>query len=110
MKPINEMTLGEIQESLKFLGDNNNNIPFEVIQKACYDYASRIHDLTRWIPVEELLPTEKDANDIGYVLWWRTDSIHLPDAGQWDLHTAYGYDPSIAYYTHWRRIDKPEGV
>ena len=69
-----------------------------------------LHNLTRWIPVEERLPTEEDADECGYILWWRTDSINLPDAGQWDLHTEYANAPSITHYTHWKRIDKPEGV
>lgn len=60
MKPINEMTLLELQESLRWTGDN-----FEYLQKACYDYAdrisvyaNRINELNRWVPVEERLPAE----------------------------------------------------
>ena len=88
MKPINEMNLAELAEFF----DDDERIAIRLRE---------LHSLTRWIPVEERLPTEKDGDEKGYVLWWRTDTIHLPDAGEWNLHTEYAHDPNIAYYTHW---------
>ena len=102
MNPINEMTIQECIEILKS-ADGDSFVGMRLNIAAIAD---RIHELTRWIPVGERLPTEADADENDRVLWWRTDSI-LPDAGQWDLHSKYANAPDIINYTHWKRIDKP---
>ena len=71
MKPIEEMNLAECLEEVELLN-------------GVYEYdgptrlALRINELTRWIPVEERLPTEEDVmntnDDIhsymnGLLLW-----------------------------------------
>ena len=102
MKPINEMTLLEIRDSLKWLGDNNNNVPFDHIQKACYDYADRIYDLTRWITVSERMPTEEDADEDGFIDCYGK-------YGRFPMRLCHidNLDIGSKTFTHWRRIDKP---
>jgi hypothetical protein len=55
-----------------------------------------IHNLTRWIPVSERMPTKEDGKYLHVF-----DGFGLPFAimrTSWD-----NYEP-----THWKRIDKPE--
>jgi hypothetical protein len=104
MKPINEMTLSELQESLRWMGDNNNNIPFEYIQKACYDCANRINELTSWIPVSERIPTVQDGDtgdETGCVIVW-VEPYKIPRIVNWKTVTD---DPK---YSHWKHIVPPE--
>jgi hypothetical protein len=72
------------------------------------DVADRIHDLTRWIPVEERMPTEADYSEAG--------QIHLWDA---EFGICRVYHKDIAHdflkripleFTHWKRITPPEGA
>ena len=103
MKPINEMTLAECLEALR------------TVEKFDYDFyktqlrnnllADRIHDLTRWIPVQERLPTFEDAD--------KQDGC----VDVWSSFEGVGFRKNLEYQlvkhtrcTHWRRIDKPEGV
>jgi hypothetical protein len=90
MKPINEMSLAECLADIRkgnYLGR--------------YELADRIHDLTRWIPVSERLPDMEDGEIFtGKVMWTN----------------KYGYvgqktgNKLVELVTHWRHIDKPEGV
>jgi len=70
--------------------------------------ADRIHDLTRWIPVSERMPTEGDYSEAG--------QIHLWDA---EFGICRVYHKDIAHdflkripleFTHWQRITSPEGA
>jgi len=82
------------------------------------DVADRIHDLTRWIPVSERMPTKEDLGnevfrvwingtderacfDCGKLLVWENDPYNAGwceyDSGNWK--TAF---------THWQRITPPE--
>jgi hypothetical protein len=59
----------------------------------------------RWIPVEERLPTEEDADENGRVLWYFKDQYQqtlMRDMPRWKM--------SYERVTHWRRSDNPEGI
>ena len=70
-----------------------------------------IHEKTRWISVEERLPTREDADVNRYVLVSAikiTTGDRINDTWLW---SEVSLDGGIAYKpTHWKRIDKPEGV
>jgi hypothetical protein len=100
MKPINEYTLQECLEEVKFL-------EAEFWEYGCDDapLASRIHELTRWIPVEERLPTFEDAD--------KQDGC----VDVWSSFEGVGFRKKLEYQlvkhtrcTHWQRINRPEGV
>jgi hypothetical protein len=111
MKPIDQMTLTEVLGHLRF-----SNFYDELsVENTCNmqaDVADRIHDLTRWIPVSERMPTEEDAHN-GQVLVkeenWTTDHAYSiayykniePDVPE--------RQPSEWYVTYWKRITPPEG-
>jgi hypothetical protein len=93
MKDIKDMNLAE-------LADLN---PFYLSEKDWRNTQSRLrdlHDLTRWIPVSERLPTEADADKYGEVMWLYRK--HGAGIGGWDE-----YRDSV--FTHWKRINPPEG-
>jgi hypothetical protein len=73
MKPIDQMTLAECLNELRARPRYNRLL------------ADRIHDLTRWIPVSERMPTGAD----GLVRCWYKEN-------SWE-------------FTHWQRITPPEG-
>jgi hypothetical protein len=100
MKPIDQMTLPECIEAL---GIDFDDTSVRVDLSRINLIADRIHDITRWIPVEERYPTEKDADRHGYVLWWSEDEVALPVAHYWDFTGVPKY-----LFTHWRRITPPE--
>jgi hypothetical protein len=90
MKEISEYTLKECLEEVEMLhGGYGYRDPEKL--------ADRIHELTRWIPVSERMPTEEDAYK-GQVL-----ALFESEAETWpfgDLTNA----------TSWKRINPPEGV
>jgi hypothetical protein len=130
MKPINEMSLAECIDALEEITNQAYSTAYsrghEDTVDGGYVYvlpidsdsyfrddaiefwkplASRIHDLTRWIPVEERLPTEADADENGRVLWYFKDQYQqtlMRDMPRWKM--------SYERVTHWRRSDNPEGV
>ena len=124
MKPIDEMTLAECIDALEEITNQAYSTAYsrghEDTVDGGYVYvlpidsdsyfrddaiefwkplASRIHDLTRWIPVEERLPTEEDADERGNVLWLFWGEHY--ESRYWNLRGNYGM-------THWRRIDTPD--
>ena len=75
MKPINEMNLAELMELYdRYWGADD--ISYRIRE---------LHELTRWIPVEERFPTTEDAKGAECIVW--------SNDGR-----------------YWRRIDNPEGV
>jgi hypothetical protein len=110
MKPINEWTLTECVDALRI---RTGELTDEEIASIAY----RIHELTRWIPVEERLPTEEDGVirciDGQYA---ESEFTAKFDKGFLKRWTIGGFDNMGWYkvdsweYTHWRRIDTPEGV
>jgi hypothetical protein len=92
MKEISEYTLKECLEEVEML---HGGYGFRDPEKL----ADRIHELTRWIPVSERMPTEEDSLclwvDIEYFIYyisWARDGKPNPKC------------------THWKRITPPEGV
>jgi hypothetical protein len=100
MKPINEMTLAECLDFIRFELKYFDHPNLDTV--GIEESAERIHDLTRWIPVEERMPTEEDGDEHGYVQWWSEDEVAIPVAHYWDFTGVPKY-----MFTHWRRIDKP---
>jgi hypothetical protein len=60
-----------------------------------------LHDLTRWIPVSERMPTEEDSYQ-GRVLWLQEEYSIMVG--------GYTLPRSFTRATRWQRITPPEGV
>ena len=102
MKPIEQMTLAECLERLK-----TANVWGDLVH-----ISNRIHDITRWIPVSERMPTEN-----GYYRIWDISEVQaLFKDGEWIGERCI---PSDSPYlqskfreklspTHWQRITPPE--
>ena len=63
MKPIDEMTLAEClallrKERMRIVMENGKVYHGMVDHQHRIEIADRIHDLTRWIPVEERMPDD----------------------------------------------------
>jgi hypothetical protein len=124
MKPIDEMTLAECIDALEEITNQAYSTAYsrghEDTVDGGYVYvlpidsdsyfrddaiefwkplASRIHDLTRWIPVEERFP---DAEHETFVLAFF-------GSGRIDIVHCSAVELGIGV-TYWRRMDKPEGV
>jgi hypothetical protein len=96
MKPINEYTLQDCLNSI---------LKADMILHR-HELANRIRELTRWIPVEERLPTEADADQHGYVLVRDADNESSGETYhsmvQWDNVGKFEHFYTI---TNWKRID-----
>ena len=103
MKDIKDMNLRECIESLRDEYNYARGYYDSVDGVKLCQLADRIHDLTRWIPVEERLPTESDAQENGYVEFW--DARH-----RLSYYYKYNFIPQHyePYFTHWKRITPPE--
>ena len=95
MKPINEMTLTEVVETIRIAHQIDSLLDEPIpLGEILRQLSERVHDLTRWIPVSERMP---DIGQWVYV-WLSDDSADI-------AHESYiGQDSDI---THWRRIDTP---
>ena len=100
MKDIDKMNLAELADAIWTMDIENWHVRDKLVPRL-----RAIHDLTRWIPVEERYPTEKDADRHGYVLWWSEDEVALPVAHYWDFTGVPKY-----HFTHWQRITPPEAT
>jgi hypothetical protein len=124
MKPINEMSQDEkwkhiettwtLQECLDGLDDmsvitDGYEPDYPTIEAITY----RIRELTRWIPVEERMPTEEDVMNTnadihsymnGLVLW-----LVAHESGRLDYVLSKWYMPPSTYnkLLAWRRINTP---
>jgi hypothetical protein len=104
MKDIEDMNLAELANKLCDLHEGDT-----VGMLRIADRMDKIHDLTRWISVEERLPTREDADAEGYV-WVSAIQITMGDRANdsW-LWSEVSLDGGIAYKpTHWKRITPPE--
>jgi hypothetical protein len=102
MKDIKNMNLAELADQI----ERKLDVPMgeDLVQ---YDIADRlyaIHDLTRWIPVSERMPTEKDGYKSKYVT--QRTVLVMEKWGDISVVTI----GLAKHFTHWKRIDKPEGV
>jgi hypothetical protein len=93
MKPIDQMTLAECLDALREMNHIQFDIGYDV------DIADRIHDLTRWIPVSERMPTEEDADWNGEVIAYSPDPAITVSASS---------VPMSHHFTHWKRLTPPE--
>jgi hypothetical protein len=96
---IPHMNISEVSD---YISDSTDTP--SLIRKA----ASRLrelHDLTRWIPVSEGLPTEEDGGECMRVLIRYNDgdmdSIFVNDVSQFTTGSEF-------WITHWKRITPPE--
>ena len=60
-----------------------------------------IHEETRWVPVSERTPTKEDGNTV---------LVKSGEVADWYRVVWYGYANKHNGYTHWKRIQAPEGV
>ena len=108
MKPIEQMNLAELADDIDafverfpYFGRITNRL-------------RKLHDLTRWIPVDERMPTEEDVMKTdddthsymnGLVLWYVEDKT-----GSRYYHFSKWYLPPKSYYKliSWKRIIPPE--
>jgi hypothetical protein len=93
MKEISEYTLKECLEEIEML---HGGYGFRDPEKL----ADRIHELTRWISVEERMPTQEDKD----VLAWYATEYPFAVLVNW-----YEFPMNNRSVTHWQRITSPEG-
>jgi hypothetical protein len=99
MKDIDKMNLAELANKLCDLREGDTVGLLRIA-----DRMDKLHELTRWIPGSERLPTESDAQENGYVEFWNT---------KYAMSYYYKYDSLRELYdelelTHWRKITPPE--
>jgi hypothetical protein len=90
MKPIEQMNIAELSDKLCDLHEGDTVGRLRIATRM-----DKLHDLTRWIPVSERMPTEEDGKYIHVF-----DGFGLPFTimrKSWD-----NYEP-----THWQRITRP---
>jgi len=132
MKDIKDMNLAECLDRLRELPDGTCQDQFDMrdlpwIWDVAEELANRIDTLLfeqaqrhdawvdalenkinsleakhRWIPVEERLPTEADADEYGEVMWlYRKEGAVI---------AGWGVYRDSVYVTHWQRITPPEAT
>jgi hypothetical protein len=108
MKVIKDMNLEELANNLT-----------DLIQWKVQERLRELHDLTRWISVLEQMP-EKGDHVLVYGICcnelYDDDTEMSVDAVSWGS-VDHSYCTGTCYYgvwykniTHWKPIDKPEGV
>lgn len=116
MKPINEMSLSECLESFFECLEAQRDGEWqwtgirELTAIRLSQLSDRIHDLTRWIPISERMPTKEDADESGYVLVHGTRRLFLnvrQETNMWYWDAVTGAPIGSTTLTHWRRIDTP---
>jgi hypothetical protein len=108
MKPIKDMNLSECINRLRELPDGTIEDQFDMrdlpwIFDVAEELADRIHDLTRWISVEERLPTQEDGYKSKYVT--QRTVLVMEKWGDISVVTI----GLAKHFTHWKRITSPEG-
>jgi hypothetical protein len=103
--PISEWTLKECINALKRMDADLLEYGYAIY------IADRIHDLTRWIPVSERMPTEEDLDEHGNVLASEVERESPNRRYQFMVKgDTIGSTDYFYTITHWRRITPPEGV
>jgi hypothetical protein len=103
LQSLEEFTL------LKDIDTGNFEPTYDSMKKNAVELADRIHDLTRWIPVSERMPTEGERVlmmmqtglfAVGYVL-----------NGEWTIDVGTRFPAYYGYtVTHWQRITPAEAT
>jgi hypothetical protein len=94
MKSINQMNAKEMADYF----DKVYTVSGAQLED-CADRLRELHDLTRWIPVSERMPTEDDSYK-GRVLWKDNDGF-VTTLNYKLKHEHY-------YFPYWKRITPPE--
>jgi hypothetical protein len=97
MKDIKDMNLAEAIKALRDVDVITRG--YQCNYDAIVELADRIHDLTRWIPVSERMPTEEDRD----VLAWYATKYPFATLVNW-----YEFPLNNNSVTHWKRITPPE--
>ena len=102
MKDIKDMNLRELANKLCDLHEGDTVGLLRIA-----DRMDKLHDLTRWIPVSERMPTKEDGDSMGLVFVWHDTSSPLLKGHGYVAH--YHWVPaSDEGITHWKRITPPE--
>lgn len=119
MKAIKDMNLAECIDRLRELpngtvDDANVAVMFPGVPwifDVAEELAGRIHELTRWIPVSERLPTKADANFHDEVMV-SLDPMSLVNSpfGMMGIETVEYTDVCPRKHTHWKRTTEPEDL
>jgi len=99
MKDIEDMNLSE-------LADDLTTLPSCSVRPYVLDTIDRLrvlHELTRWIPVSERMPTEADGYKSKYVT--QRTVLVMEKWGDISVVTI----GLAKHFTHWKRITPPEG-
>jgi hypothetical protein len=114
MKEIDQMTLPECIEALQSLEeftllkdiDTGNFEPtYDSMKQNAVELADRIHDLTRWVPVSERMPTGADCTKIKYAQ--HLNVLAMDVFGDVRV-TNYSLVTESHGYKAWQRITPPE--
>jgi hypothetical protein len=112
MKDTKDMNLEELADKVFNLEYCVNGCVREIS-----DRLRELHELTRWIPVEERMPTEEDLHSDGTFRIWLNGGdglacIHHNKIYVWDNDGFVDYDETNfrVAFTHWQRITPPEGA
>jgi hypothetical protein len=99
MKPVKDMSLRELVEEVNFYSQRFPHLALVA------DKLYELHDLTRWIPVSERMPTQEDGGEWRRVLIRYNDgdidSIFVGNVSQFTTGSEF-------WITHWQRITPPE--
>jgi hypothetical protein len=93
MKDIRHMNLAELANALQ-------RYEFDMLNDQVAIRLRELHDLTRWIPVSERMPTDDDADQFGEVLG--------TNDGAYAVVLRYYDFIAREDITHWQRITPPE--
>ena len=91
MKPIDQMTLPELADAIWTMDIENWHVRDKLVPRL-----RAIHNLTRWIPVSERTPTEKDGPSV---------LVKSGEVTGWYRVVPYMYANSFNGYSHWKRVE-----
>jgi hypothetical protein len=97
MKDPKDMNLEELADEVFNLEYCVNGCVREISDRLC-----ELHDLTRWIPVSERMPTEEDGYKSKYVT--QRTVLVMEKWGDISVVTI----GLAKHFTHWKRITPPE--
>jgi hypothetical protein len=100
VKEIKDMNLAELAE---FVDDQLIHIHYKNRDDEMFvaKRLRQLHELNRWIPVSERMPTQDDKD----VLAWCATEYPFAILVNW-----YEFPTNNRSVTHWKRITPPEGV